>query len=513
MNEAVLHGLAFQGRPRSFRPEHYMSCGISCRRSLCREVGISNEYYSRLHLQGRISVGHDKNTNRQKYYKALKQALVTLEADLTVPSRSFAVIQSHLDDAAATIRGSRNRLFADGLSIIFCDAVVEYSKMRNSRYAYASWLEKNIYHQRSTEFWLRNLACCLGDIDLLKHYLVSDKTTGKACTLDPQELGELLGMAARRGHGAIFTYLFAEASHDNTGFEFALGGACQSASMHIVQTIFEAVPTASLSDLCLRSLVRLRESQRMPSGYFRIAQLLLDNLNPTLENRRVLSMIMWGQASLNATDQVRYLLDRYDHLIYWPLGRALEPSLSALWSACQNGSVECVQILLNAKYFQSRSRQAGNGDIEDICTQCRPIAMRSNSLVIYEKLTSFMGKSIHIAPFEDLAGMDGSISLMVKRQEIEPKIIETQVKYHSQPQIGQLALVSAATLLRVANVEYLLEKGVRLDEAYLRDFDSGWSGPSAFQIEWRYRRAHESEYQQVQRLLQDYGVRRLDVLL
>ena len=123
-------------------------------------------------------------------------------------------------------------------------------------------------------------------------------------------------------------------------------------------------------------------------------------------------------------------------------------------------------------------------------------AVKANSFAICQELCKFLDIQTDSLTFKDLAGVDGSLEVMIEKLEINPGELHARRSVSGNHTIGQFALTRAARLLRVENVRFLLEWGVRFH-------DRGYAEPPI--IEWRRKRANEQKYHEVQRLLLKYG--------
>jgi hypothetical protein len=130
--------------------------------------------------------------------------------------------------------------------------------------------------------------------------------------------------------------------------------------------------------------------------------------------------------------------------------------------------------------------------------------VRANAFAVCQVLCEFIGIKIHSLSLYDLAGVDGSVEAMNQKLKISPDELNGTSHISNSATIGQVALSRAAELLRVKNVRFLLERGVRLHGTHFF---------KPLTIEWQLKRVNEQKYREVQELLQEYGLAQLRVSL
>ena len=133
------------------------------------------------------------------------------------------------------------------------------------------------------------------------------------------------------------------------------------------------------------------------------------------------------------------------------------------------------------------------------------LAVRANSLTVYEELCRFLGEDMDIAY---LAVLSEGISHVVQKLEDQPGtlLVPPASSFDFSRPTGGNALQHACHLLRSKNVKFLLEHGLRLAVPTAKYHSSVW-------LEWRCRRAHEQEYREIRALLEEYGQEPIEVCL
>ena len=144
-------------------------------------------------------------------------------------------------------------------------------------------------------------------------------------------------------------------------------------------------------------------------------------------------------------------------------------------------------------------------DVKDSCHECMWLAVRANSLTVYEELCRFLGEEMDISY---LAVLSEGVNHVVQKLEDQPGALHlpSGAYFDRTMPIGVKALRQACYLLRSKNVKFLLEHGFRLPVGTDKCYRSVW-------IEWRWRRAYEQEYQEVRALLGEHGQEPIEVCL
>jgi len=448
--------------------------------------------YARYRLQAKIFAKRGNDSHLVKCYDTLAQALDIFRNHLASHNPSFAITRSQLDDTRLFRCTSSNPIFADKSSIVFAEATLTIWKIVSPRWYDAPLLAYDL-SGRDIWFWLRNLACFFGDIELFSFYCFGADSDDTGFERILTELPELLATAAAQGQEALFKYIVdRNPSMQGIGLQFALWGACCSGNQPITNMILRACPEEDIKYLCSSSLCGRHGSRRLPPGYNTIAAQLVSKCGTCgfLKHHRMLK----SQAELRASSVVSLLLAHVAGQAEYAWSHHRHPPsacFSALWSACVNGDIECVRLLIEHGFFAANvSKDRYHG----FCFDCLAPAVQANSFAICQALCTLMDISTHQMDFNHLASVDGSVEAMTRRSEINPTELDT-TKYSEEGRtIGEVALKRAITLLRVENVRFLLEKGIRLH------------GTDTLEIEWRRKRANEQKFHQVQEVLQSYGV-------
>ncbi|KAJ9662184.1 hypothetical protein H2198_001535 [Neophaeococcomyces mojaviensis] len=465
-------------------------------------LGRGNHAYARYRLQAELCKRREKNPRLAGCYEILTQALTLFREQLIPLDTRFAVTKSSLEDLNLFPCASPNPVFADRASILFCEATLTLWETVNSRWPHTP-SPNNDLGLSSVGGWLRNLACFLGDIPLFDFCCTEAGLGGSASDGIRTELPKLLATAAVQGHEVLLQHLLMRMpSPQPTELSLALRGARYGGYLPIANMILQACPVEAVSTICLASLVGQDGSRRLPPGSVAVAEHVVSQFSEIPAS--TVCMLMWTQAELGATSVVRLLLQRYHRYApFWPLHHN-NPICghSALWSACINGDLSCVRVLIRDGYF-TRSRP---DDIRTLCNQCLEAAVEANAFAICHELCQFLGIEIHHLKFCYLARVDGSWDAMSHRLEINPGELDGRepASACTEVTVGRFALLHAARLLRVENVRFLLERGVRLDGRYYDE---------RFEIDWRRKRAYEQKYHDVQALLRIYELAPLRVQL
>lgn len=499
-NEALLYCLNFRDTPRCFFPSHYMSCPFaSCMRPSCANVGVCNHIYARYRLQAQIHLRKETDRRLAEYHDALAEALGLFREHLRCQADSFSFARSQIENTNIFRCTSLNSVLADRLSIFLCEATVTLLEIVDPR-QHGALLPKNYLCSRGSWFWLRNLASFLGDIELFNFYCFDANSGNAALTGIQKELPELFATAAARGHEALFQHILCRMPlPQSTNLRYALQGAYYSGNVRITNMILQACSVETVATLCSKSLCGHHGSLRLPLSYSAVAEQVVNKCGDI--PAKMFRMILWTQAELGASSVVQLLLGRYRNHRLWPHSPHVpRPSQSALWSACINGDVECVRMLIRDGYFTSIRKDA----VHNLCYGCVGPAMKANSFAICQELCEIMGIETHSLRFADLTGVDGSVEALNQRLETDFAWLNVNRGRPDVPTFGQSGLKRAAELLRVENVRFLLERGFRLH-------DTCHSRPP--RIEWRRRRANEQKYHEVQQLLHSYEQPQLEVEL
>ena len=314
------------------------------------------------------------------------------------------------------------------------------------------------------------------------------------------EIPELLMTAAVRNHLALFLHILHRMlPSPSTDLTLVLREACYSGSLEITNMIIQASPPEILGRLCAVTLSRHRGSRRVSPVYHAAAEQVLKGCGEI--SRLDLCMMLWSHAKIRASPVVRLILEKYRGRIFYPLTpNMLVASFSALWYACVNDDIDCVRVLIRHGDFAS----IPSADIRELCLDGMDAAVHANAFPICQELCKFLDIETHTLCFKDLAGVDGSLSAMIQKLEINPDELGAKAFMSDKHTVGQLALSRAVTLLRVENVRFLLENGVRLN---------GTCFFEPLMIQWRRKKAYEHAFGQVQGLLQQHGLAQLQVEL
>jgi hypothetical protein len=502
LNEAVLLRLGFQESPRDFFPWHCSSCPTqdqSCHKPSCMYVGGCNHMYARYRLQANIQMAKAKDPCHTGFYETLARALGLFREHPEREGALLAFARLQVNNTDFFRCASVNPIFADGPSIIFCEATLTVVKTVNRDWHNRNFAEHPSSH-RSAWFWLRNLACFLGDIDLFDFYSSRAYLGDTAPAVLLMERQEFLITTAARSHLALFQHILCRMlPSQSTSLRPALLEACCSGSLEITNMILQACPAENVATTCAGSLSGRHGARRVSLNYPAAAEQVVKSCGeiPRLQ----LCMILSTQAELGASFVVRLLLGRYRNRTFCPHEPNMAvASFSALWSACVNGDIECVRILMQDGYFA----KMGKEDIRGLGLGCMDAAVHANAFSICQALCEFLGIKTYSLCFQWLAGVDGSLEAMIHKLEINPSELNTKSFKSNEHTIGQLALSRATTLLRVENVRFLLERGFRLHHTC--NFEP-------LVIEWRRKRANEQKFHEVQELLQQYGLAQLEVEL
>lgn len=501
-NEAILHFLAFQKNPRPYCPSHYTSCQQSCNRLTCivhdrclspncRDYGICNATYARNHLQARIVSEKRLETPFQGFYHSLREAIARFRTDLERPEACFFIVRSQFNNDAFFPCTSQNPVFCDKTSMSFCEATLLLLDLRSKGQYRPPW-DKDLICWRRACFWLKNLACFFGNVEMLQFYMDESCDSKFSENCKDREKTELLGMAAARGHETLFKFLLPSVKPDRIHMALALRGACYSGNVNITKTILSTVRGEDLEKLCSQPLSGWRHSIRLSPNYPAVAAIIDDCYKQNLKQFSL----------LRASDQANSVEYPSNHdllqhsqgrtAILWPPNRRSN-SRSILWHACLNGDLTAVRILLSDDTSDEFPPLMQTMNFKQV-------AVHSNSFSICEELCRFTGFQVHQMRFHQIAALDGSIEAMSKHLELNPGILDRGWSFALTETFAQIALRFAAERLRVENVRFLLDRGARISRL-----------SAAPCIHWRYRRANEENFQAIQYLLGQHNSEKIQV--
>lgn len=510
-NETFLHCIAFAFHPKGFHCA-YRELDRESTSPKCDQCISNNTAYNRIILLGKIMAQRERDVVFLGYQKTLGDALTTFRTTLTHSGASFSVTKSQLNKIQVGCYGSLNAMFADQVNIVFCDAVIMLFRITHRGTPYGFWCLDEICY-RKAKFWLQNLACYLGDADLLKHYSsdggnetanlettsIERNSEGTPLTKVTDEYEDLLAMLATRGHESMLQRMLLCSSSPRTNLVLSLCGAFYSGNTQILDMILTAIPVDQVTSVCSRSLHKVCAAWDMPLNYSTLAEQVLNHCAELPDDKSV-GWILTTQANLGAARTLRSLLHRLAGRSFRPYSRPeWRTRMSPLWAACLDGNLECFRSLLDGGYLTDLLRRK---DAVKMCADCLQAAAYGNSLPLYQELCRFLGKDVEKMNICHLAAIEGSIDLMSEKFAVKPKLLDLKEKPYQTDEhtVGEAALKSALKRLRVENVEFFLKRGVRSDSG------SFWS---YFSIRWEDRRNREEEFQRVQELLRQYGVKEL----
>lgn len=480
-----------------------MSCAswyTNCRNYSCREIGSINHTYARYRLQAIVHLSRGKDDCATERYGQLAQALDIFRRHLSTQDAPFAIARARLAEPGLFGCIALNPIFADRPSILFSEATL--ALLRACSYPSNSWRsvfsERHPLASRTTWFWLRNLACFLGDVGLFDFYCSQKADVTTAAELQ-KELPELLGACALHGHEKLSEYILQlMSSPKGTDLKLALRGASRSGNLPIASMVLQACPPLEMGPLCSEGLCDYG-LRKLPIGYADVAKLIVNGFDRASAAK--LSTMLRNQAELGAVSVVRLLLKQHQNYRLSPYPTNLRgyrsATLTALWAACVNTDVECVRTLIQEGFFA----RTGKDDARELCLRCIEAAVQANSFVIVRELCNFMEIGTESLCLQYLAGVDGATESMAQRLRSHPDELNRPSKRQGDT-AAERALGRAALLLRVENAKFLLGRGVRL---------RGTGTFEPLRVEYRRKRTYEQKYHEMQKLLQDHGLEQMEV--
>lgn len=416
--------------------------------------------------------------------------------DLAKSSTCFPTVRSQFNDPTLFRCTSENAVFCDKTSIAFCEATLLFLDLSGKDRHLPPW-EKGFIIRRRVCFWLKNLACYIGDMEMLQFYTNEyhdDKISEQHQAIENKEH---LALAAARGHETILELLLLSVKPLCQNMALALRRACYSGNVSIAQKILQVVSHDDAVKLCSRPLSGWRTSVRLSTNYPAVAQIIDDRHENSLECM-LSSKLMDGETS-GVSPPGRNLLQHSQGstTCLWPPERHCSP-FHLLRYACLNRDVAGVRALLNNNLSDDFRDLRKNSLTSSWYFRC---ATYCNSFAICMELCRFSGRDMHKMFFAPIAGMDSSTKFMTKKFESKLDLLDQRL-HPFRGTLGQFALRIAAERLRLENVKFLLQMGARITTSR--------RAPS---IQWRYRRAHEEQFQAVQALLQQHSCQKIQVIV
>lgn len=513
-NESVLHILAFetikdprtQGQKQCYRQRHYLVCIETCEVSKpwpnlcymprCRgSKQFGNQFYCRIRLQARIHYHHDANDFLRGLYAKCKSALQLFRVRLSQSHMTLADIETFLL-GKNLLPVSSNSILNDLSSIVLCETLITLHRA----HAQGDMDDTGplLYLQNlDTDYCISLMWCYLGHLELSN---LSANTGSYALSMSP--FSNMLALAAMSGHEAVVRRLLQMVPAEGMYSDTAIRGACSSGSMSILQLLLSVVSTREFRYNHSGWFEELQEPQK--HGHVLEEVVRRTELSHTTEPFLIQVLATLTRAGCDRG--ICELLDRTHNRRLYPSARSsrMDPDLytianSSIWIACQEANYSCFMVLLDNGYLRHTSEALK----KQLYEWCLLPAAHSNSLLICKELCRLLGRSLEDLDLYELAAMDGTIHAMMTKLKSNPDLLKRcRGPGYTPTTEGEFALKRSAERLRVANVAFLLDKGVRTRG------DASWN---YFELEWRYRRLHEDDFNRVQRLLKEYGCKQMQI--